>query len=372
MGRSKGLKRKNINKILFWLTLERWVFYKVMSYFFFSSLPDKCRTKHSNLLFLSFFLLNACAEPVKVNSSNRKAEVDPPTVGESTLVQYEQATTSLVDHALLSLANTAQAIFYCFQNNDLNCTRSKAGGEVRTKLGKAPVLIQGFELAIGADKKKYSSIEIENATVTFAYLTINTSSGKSSYSRRHKRTLYGSGSCDPNGPNSVGLAEPNLGEERPLTGLFLYEEGAIDSGGNLNPAFLSSGRVYYSGIVPMNSVNDASFLFEYVPRDNFESADFGMTQPFNSAAPLIGQAGFNDLTTINGNLARLKPFSLDQAYVDSHSGSTFIGTNNQDIWSEFVIVAFCIQGTKTLKNGRQLPLFVRSETSTQRPSMRLK
>ena len=319
------------------------------------------------------FSASACIN--QANTPTVKTAATDEQVGVDSKITWETGTKALQDRALVSGLGS-YASQYCFQNNILSttaCTRPDTSGDVVAAVGAAPVMVQGFQPMINLTN--YSSVNITRASVTMALLTINTATGKPSFTRRHVRSVYPSASdggvgCDPTAKGSMGIPAPNEGEEYALTGLYLYDDG-VPAGNLFSQVVDTSTLVSFSGIVPAASSGADIFRYDYVPKDAAETRSFGV-QAYSDSGKVLPLGSYT--VTSSDSVGRLNYFGLDSNYASNKGLSIFYDDNNNELWSQFVVIGFCIEGTKTVKAGgqnagQQVPIFLRAEAYRQRPKM---
>ena len=245
---------------------------------------------------------------------------------------------------------------FCFENNSpcvraSSAVREGAGGNP-PGIGNNPVLVQAFQLNMISTAT--NTFTLQAASVTTAEIQFNSSDGRLVFANRHTRQLVDGQTCsletvNPQQPNyAVGFDPGTPGAERALTGLYLYDEGIENVEGTMfNTVYMTSARVWYSGLVPIaNSSSTQPFGFGFNPVTQPEIADFGKDT-------------FVDTATTG--IAVSPKFGLDPTYAVQ---------NNIERPNNHVVIGFCIQSQKSGSVPR--PGFLGSKVRTYRPRLFLR
>jgi hypothetical protein len=323
---------------------------------------------------LGLSLLGACAQevltPPATNnvppSSGRRSDSNP--VEESEMLVSgrvaldwgipEFITSGYMFSGLLTFneADTGEG-FFCFENNSAPCRRANAG--VRGVVQNNPVAIQSFQLNMTTGINNVFSIQ--SAAVTTAEIQFNSIDGRVAFVNRHTRQYVPGRTCDLNAPNTYTIgfgsyhtsaATVQMGTEKVLTGLYLYDEpGTNQERTRLDQAYLTAGRVDYSGLRPVAS-NSASepFAFEFVPRNEAAQAFFGK----------------EEFVTQDTQTVIVSPkFGLDPDYA---------ANLNPPIprASSHVIIGFCLQTSKAIAPNVNRPGFWGGKFRLYRPRLFLR
>lgn len=230
---------------------------------------------------------------------------------------------------------------FCFENNN-PCVR--AAPEIRKAIKNNPVAIHGFRLNLKAASG--TTVTLNSAEVTTARLELSASTGNFVFSDRRTQNLIGAaGSCSLSDVNSIGLPNPQVGQERVLTGLYLYDEASPGSMGDWSQAHMHAARVWYSGLKPAAPAQGQTFAFSFDPLTEPAEADFGFTSFVESGAGIV-----------------VSPyFGVSERYATDNS---IVG------WSSHVVIGFCINGTKSTSET-QRPAFLGVKTRTYKPVVKL-
>ncbi len=247
---------------------------------------------------------------------------------------------------------------FCFENNSpcvraSSAVREGAGGNP-PGIGNNPVLVQAFQLNMISTAT--NTFTLQAASVTTAEIQFNSSDGRLVFANRHTRQLVDGQTCsletvNPQQPNyAVGFDPGTPGAERALTGLYLYDEGIENVEGTMfNTVYMTSARVWYSGLVPIANSNSAQpFGFGFNPVTQPEIADFG-------------KETFVDTATTG--IAVSPKFGLDPTYA-ARPEINIPRPNNH------VVIGFCIQSQKSGSVPR--PGFLGSKVRTYRPRLFLR
>lgn len=233
---------------------------------------------------------------------------------------------------------------FCFENNN-PCKR--AAGDIRQEIGNNPVAIQGFQLNM--TEASGTSFELRAASVTTAEMQFNGSTGAMTFQNKHTRQMVTGQTCDLNAANAVGMQAGVAGSERVLTGIYIYDQGILNTEGtSYNQIHLSAGRVWYSGVKPAPSLEpNLPFAFTFVPTAQAAEADFGK----------------NSFQTSSQTGTKVSPkFALDEEYASSQ---------NIPRWENHVVIGYCIQAEKVAGNVTS-PGFLLSKSRSYRPKLKIR
>lgn len=227
----------------------------------------------------------------------------------------------------------------CFENSRA-CRR--AHSTILSSILNNPVVVQGFQLNFtftdySVPGRTYSSIAIDAASVTTAELRFNGTTGELALGTPYTKQLVNGATCTLGSTYAVGYTSSN----KILVGLRLYEEGqqATSNANTYLDSHMTAARVWHSGLYPDGSNVSLPMGFKFVPEDDAETVDFGISNFTESSAGTAVSPYFG----LNGS--------------DPVSGG----------YKNHVIVGFCLQGRKIGTSTR--PLLLYSEAYVRTPKI---